>query len=332
MQQGEFEKKEQLELHTDEYIANFDFFVNCSEQPKEWLDWLKVLGLSVIDAKRIDEELALLPDREIANAELAALSLKSVKFYIPTDSILNEVIIQPPSCYEDNIRLCVLRRVLISGKFDNSYNEVQITQNANIRDKLTEINRFLGYQPADQKKYEALRDTDGVAQRPIKRARVSPVFSSYIDLRANEIALVMMENKTVKMVIRGKSINVNPDELGLKVGLQEWKLLEGASFSQGDLTSTLKKLNSTSNLEDEKTKIKTAVSRLRKSLIYAMNLKDSPINYMKGNGYKFTFKAMTHELLNGGNVKKGRDAMDYVNDDHFEESEYGSDDFGSYNE
>ena len=157
MQQGEFDKKEQLELHTDEYIANFDFFVNCSEQPKEWLDWLKVLGLSVIDAKRIDEELALLPDREIANAELAALSLASSKYFISKQDILLEKIL-PPSCYADKIRLAVLKRVLMANKFSNPQDKWQANQDNKIRHKLTEINRLLGYQSVDEQQAVAVED------------------------------------------------------------------------------------------------------------------------------------------------------------------------------
>ena len=157
MQQGEFDKKEQLELHTDEYIANFDFFVNCSEQPKEWLDWLKLLGLSVIDAKRIDEELALLPDRELANAELTALSLTSSKYFISTQDILLEKIL-PPSCYADKIRLAVLKRVLMANKFSNPQDEWQASQDNKIRDKLTEINLLLGYQPYDEQQADTVED------------------------------------------------------------------------------------------------------------------------------------------------------------------------------
>ena len=156
MQQGEFEKKEQLELHTDEYIANFDFFVNCSEQPKEWLDWLKVLGLSVIDAKRINEELALLPDKEIANAELAALSLASSKYLISKQDILLEKIL-PPSCYADKIRLAVLKRVLMANKFSNPQDKWQASQDNKIRHKLTEINQLLEQRTDNTQQFNSSR-------------------------------------------------------------------------------------------------------------------------------------------------------------------------------
>jgi hypothetical protein len=176
---------------------------------------------------------------------------------------------------------------------------------------------------------ETVKDAGTVSKGDNEPAskKVAPVFSGFENLRANEISLVMMENKTAKIVIRGKSINVNPDELGLKAGSQDWKLLEGAAVNQGELEKTLKSLNSSSNLEAEKGKIKTAVSRLRTSLKDAIGLKDSPIRYRKDNGYKFTFKTMTHELLKGGNVSKGGDAMDYVNDEGFDESQHDSNDY-----
>lgn len=171
---------------------------------------------------------------------------------------------------------------------------------------------------------EPLADAGAVGQAATELAsvKVTQVFSKFINLRANEISLVMMENETARIVIRGKSIKVRPDELGLKAGSQDWKLMEGAAVNGGDLKNVLKRLNSSSNLEAEKTKIKTAVSRLRNRLKDAMGLKDDPILYMKGNGYKFTFKTMTHELLNGPNVSKGSDAMNYTSDKDSDENQH----------
>jgi hypothetical protein len=156
---------------------------------------------------------------------------------------------------------------------------------------------------------------------PKQSNKVTAVFSEFQNLRANEISLVMMENGTAKMVIRGKSIKVNPDELGLEADSQHWKWLGIAAVNQGSLASVLKRFNSRSDLEAEKGRIKTAVSRLRKTLKDAMGLEDDPIKYMKGNGYKFTFKMMTHELLKDSNVSKGDDAMDYVTDDGFDDNQ-----------
>lgn len=149
-------------------------------------------------------------------------------------------------------------------------------------------------------------------------AKVYHVFSQFKGLRANQVSFVVMNNEKAKITIQGKSINVNSTELGLTA--QDWKLLEGGAVSLGDLSSTLKKLNSSSNLEAEKRKIKTAVSRLRTNLIKSMGLNDNPIRFSKKNGYKFMFKAMTHELLKDCNVSKGDDAMDYLNDESFDEN------------
>ncbi len=161
-------------------------------------------------------------------------------------------------------------------------------------------------------------------QTTIKTITVASVFSEFKDLRANEISLVMMENRTAKIVIRGKSIKVNPDELGLKAGSQDWKMLEGAAVHSGDLTQTLRRKNKTTDLEAERCKIKTAVSRLRKSLKDAMGLLDNPIIYTNKCGYKFTFKTMAHELLKDGNVSKGGDAMDYTDDKCFDDNQHGN--------
>lgn len=156
---------------------------------------------------------------------------------------------------------------------------------------------------------------------------VSSAFSNFKGLRANEISLVVMENKTLRMIIRKKAITVHPDELGLKTDSQMWKLFEGAAVNHGCLQSELRKLNSSSNLGTEKGKIKAAVSRLRKSLKNAIGLMDDPIIYMKDNGYIFTFKVMTHELLNDGNISKGADAMNYINGEAFDDNRHGRNSF-----
>lgn len=190
------------------------------------------------------------------------------------------------------------------------------------------LEAFLEYEAKKQTKearpqVEALANIGVGNQVLIKPAgtMATPIFSEFTNLRANEISLVIMESGTAKIVIRGKSIKVNPDELGLKAGSKDWKLLAGAAVNQGCLVSALKMLNSSSDLETEKGKIKTTVSRLRKSLKDAMGLKDNPIQHISGNGYKFTFKAMTHELLKGSNVSNGDDAMDYVNGDDFDDNQ-----------
>ncbi|MDD5578135.1 MAG: hypothetical protein PHY16_02500 [Methylobacter sp.] len=169
--------------------------------------------------------------------------------------------------------------------------------------------------------------TTNAQNTPTKTIKVAAVFSKFKNLRANQISLIMMEDKTAVMVIDEKKFKVSPDELGLNSNTQEWKLLEGAAANRGDLSQPLRKLNSSRDLEAEKGKIKTAVCRLRKTLRDAMGLKDNPIKYMNGNGYKFTFKTMTHEALNGSNVTKGADAMDYLDNKCFDNNQHGSSDF-----
>ncbi len=169
---------------------------------------------------------------------------------------------------------------------------------------------------------EAEADVNELREFAAKTTNVADAFSEFRNLRSNEISIVMMEDKTLKMVIKGKIIKVFPDQLGLSVDSQGWKLLEGAAFSQGDLSNALRKLNSSSDFELEKRKIKTAISRLRKNLKHSMGLIDDPITYLKGEDYKFTFKSMIHECLKDGNVSRGADAMDYIDHNGFDDNQY----------
>lgn len=164
-------------------------------------------------------------------------------------------------------------------------------------------------------------------QTDIKTNKVSQCFAKFKDLYAREVSVVMLENATLKMIIRDKKIIVNPDQLGLKANSQDWKLLEGGAIGEGDLTDALKSLNSSNNLEAEKSKIKTAVSRLRSSLKNSMGLLDDPILYMKKGGYKFTFESMRHKLIHGDLVSKGDDAMDHIDDKGFDDNQHGNSDF-----
>lgn len=152
-------------------------------------------------------------------------------------------------------------------------------------------------------------------QSCIKETKVDPFFSQFSNLRANEISVMIMENNTATISIKRNKITVSPSQLGLNVDSQGWKLLEGAAVNNGDLTESLKRLNKTSDLEAEKGKIKKAVHDLRKPLKNSMGLIDNPILYQKNNGYRFSFKFMTHELLNDGNISKGADAFTYATRD-----------------
>ena len=154
---------------------------------------------------------------------------------------------------------------------------------------------------------------------------VTDVFSEFKNLRCNEISIVMSD-KIAKMVIKRKTIRVSPDQLGLSEDSQGWKLLLAAAVSEGDLSNGLRKLNSSSDLEAERKKIKTVISRLRNSLKCSMGLADDPIIYSKNAGYRFTFKAMFHELLKS-NVSFDRDAMDHLDDNFVNDSRQGNDGF-----
>lgn len=164
-------------------------------------------------------------------------------------------------------------------------------------------------------------------QVPVNTDKVSQCFAPFKNLRARDVSLVVLKNDTVKIVIRGKTVLVSPYELGLTANGQGWYLLQSAAANEGCLANAVKQLNSTSDLEAEKGKIKTAISYLRKNLKKAMGLMDDPIIYKKGMGYNFTFHAMTHEIFSGSNVSKGRDALDYPdNDERFDENQHGSSD------
>jgi hypothetical protein len=162
------------------------------------------------------------------------------------------------------------------------------------------------------------------SERPAtKKIEVDPIFSQFPNLRANEISVVVMKNNTATILIRGQKITTSPNQLGLKVDSQGWKLIEGAAVCSGDLTNVLERLNSGCDLDKEKSRIKTAISRLRNCLKDSMGLIDDPISeYSKNGSYKFSFKTMGHEDLNGGNISKGADAMDYLADEEFNESEH----------
>ncbi|OAI13759.1 hypothetical protein A1507_16905 [Methylomonas koyamae] len=144
-----------------------------------------------------------------------------------------------------------------------------------------------------------------------KTEEIDTVFREFENLRSNEVSFVV-NGSSAKVVIRKRTITVSPQQLGLKVSSQGWKIFEGAAVSSGDLSASLKKLNKTSDLEREKTNIKTAVCRLRTKLKNSMGLIDDPIAYQENSGYKFTFKYMTHALLNGERVTKGADALEYI--------------------
>jgi len=103
-------------------------------------------------------------------------------------------------------------------------------------------------------------------------------------------------------------------------------LLLAATVSERDLSGGLRKLNSSSDLEAEKIKIKTVISRLRNSLKCSMGLADDPIIYSKNSSYRFTFKAMYHKSLKS-NVSHDGDEMDHLHDNFFNDSQRGNDDF-----
>lgn len=156
----------------------------------------------------------------------------------------------------------------------------------------------------------------------VKKIKVTAAFSKFYALRATEISVVMMENKTAKMIIKKEQIVVHPEDLNLKPSVQGWKMLERAAINSGDLTSGLKGLNKTNDREKEKRKIKTTVSRLRSKLINSMGLIDDPIpNMENGSSYRFSFKTMTHEMVSGGNVSKGDDAMQHLNHEEYDDNE-----------
>jgi len=143
---------------------------------------------------------------------------------------------------------------------------------------------------------------------------VSDVFSKFENLGCNEISiLILMSDKMAKMVIKGKTIKVAPAQLGLIEDSQGWKLLLSAAVNEGNLSNGLRELNTSSDLEAEKRKIKTVISRLRNRLKSSMGLADDPIIFSKNGGYRFNFKVMSHELLKG-DVSHGSDAMDYTDD------------------
>ena len=181
----------------------------------------------------------------------------------------------------------------------------------------------------DVKEQAKAETVDNEPKKPItKLIEATPVFSKFKDLRPNEIALVMMDDKTAKMVIRGEKINICPQDLGLKTGSRGWKLLEGASMVSGDLTQVLRSINKTSDRAKEKNRIKKAVADLNKSIKNSMGLSTNPINYVNKSGYNFIFRSMTHQKLHGKNISKGNDAMDHIDYNGLSKREYSNFDEG----
>ena len=194
-----------------------------------------------------------------------------------------------------------------------------------------EIKRQLGCLPGEghihnyqaEPKAESINTDSGIKLKN----KISHIFEQFDNLRSNEISIVVLNDGKAKVVIRGKTLIATPNDFGLKPSSQGWKLIEGAAVNNGDLNPSLKRMNSTTDLEAEKNKIKTAVSRLREKLMQSMGLNDDPIpSYAKNGGYKFIFKSLKHELIHGTRVSKGADYMDYMDDGRNNESHFWSDD------
>ena len=145
-----------------------------------------------------------------------------------------------------------------------------------------------------------------------KTSNVDPIFIKFKNLHSNEISFIMMKDHYIKMVIQGKTLKVLPSHFSLKPKSRDWDLLEKCAINEGLLTKALRSKNTTSNLELERTKIKTLVSRLRSVIKGSMGLINNPITHQKSTGYQFNFKLMSHEMLTGSLVTKGHDAYKYV--------------------
>jgi|GEM_PF-3993706 len=145
-----------------------------------------------------------------------------------------------------------------------------------------------------------------------KTINVDPIFIDFKDLHSNEISFIMMNDHYIKMVIRGKTLKVLPSHFSLKPKSRDWDLLEKCAVNEGLLTKALRSKNTTSNLELERKKIKTLVSRLRSIIKGSMGLTNNPITHQKSTGYQFNFKSMYHEMLSGSLATKGHDAYHHL--------------------
>ncbi len=154
----------------------------------------------------------------------------------------------------------------------------------------------------------------GKQSKSSKPQKVNEKFIPFKNLRSNEISFVMMSDRSAKLVIRGKNVEIFPDDFRMKGDSYGWKLLESACVCGGSLSKGLERINKSCNLELKKNSITTKISRVRTKLIGAMGLVDgdNPIPYTKGDGYRFNFKVMQDKNLHSEYVTKGADAMDYA--------------------
>lgn len=162
-------------------------------------------------------------------------------------------------------------------------------------------------QPSQKKKHKKTKD-------------INPKFVCIQGLHPRNISVVMDEKKGW-IVKEKKKIEFYPQDLGIKQSSQSWKLLEGAAVSSGELAATLSKLNKTSDLDKERSKIRTAISRINKVLRQSIGLIENPVIFE--SGYRFIFKSMTHKLLDGEAVTKGSDVMRYQDGRWFDEGQHG---------
>ncbi|MFA5924065.1 MAG: hypothetical protein WC856_22710 [Methylococcaceae bacterium] len=152
------------DLGTDEIAFRYGY--NFNVKPPEWVEWLRILGLSESDVKKIADthfrilEEATVSEKLFSFANLASLDSKAEKYFKPAKDILRENI-SSPLYHEDRVRLCVFLHILGANKIVRVENQWQDEFDNKIQDKIAEINRLLGQQDMTEPRAEIVVD-DGV--------------------------------------------------------------------------------------------------------------------------------------------------------------------------
>lgn len=186
-------------------------------------------------------------------------------------------------------------------QYTDNQNYLEIVQSPFLRDFMVTREAFRNYlihkPPLPDDCPLKLWVTDDVANndsKPTKSDEITPnntkvieAFKSFNNLRAGKVGWSHNDNGTATVCIGKKKIPVCAEDFGLKTRSVSWGILERAAMRHGEI------------IHQGKTRTaKADISKLRKTLTTAMNLKGDPIPHTKGAGYKFAF-TMTHQLAGG---------------------------------
>ena len=284
--------------------------------PNEWLSIERLLNIEKISAAKIGEAIEYhnirfcdsINRRKLANSESIKIALDLL--IAREESINNSYDIFEDDYDEDP-------RALESPLYQYGWFRCELPD-------------FSMINPNDDVSKHSNNSTDSNAFKTSSNSEsnsIRPIFSNYKSLRPNQISIVMLNNDTAQVVIKGKTIAVSSTDFNLVVKSQGWKLIQSACMNSGDLTQGLKQLNNKTDQVKNHQIVTTAISRLNGKLLKSMGLESNPI--VLNGGYKFIFKSMTHEMLDGPSSSK-QDAMDYTSNADI--NDYDLDDKGDFDD